>query len=380
MRLKFPSFWRSKLHFCNETQTTDEFQFSNGNQVSVDDEGWALLAPFGDSRYSLPTKNGVMTVIQRITKENATEMVNAFNSLTGKIHRWLKGSPIFLGHPDDTLSGHKYPVKEQMGMFRDLQVRDNGLYVRPIFNEKGAAVLDRPDKMYFSGRWPVRNTCMKDGMPVFEPINVTSIGITRNPNLPTEMLNDKQEIMDKAKLIALLAKLGTTLSNEATDEQITAAIEGIDTAKKTAETQFANEKAAKDAALAKVTEFETTIANERKAQSVELINERLTSGVITAAEKALWENRLANDFVNESAALKALQPKIKTASNPAVDGSRARNPEAAKSAGDKLIMLANSKREDFKKANPMASDSEVYRLAYNAACQENPALVEELNK
>lgn len=366
-----------RLYFCNDS--TSEQVFTNGNELSVGEDGFALLAPYGDSKYRIPSNGGFLTVIQRITKENAVEMVNAFNSLVGRVHRWMKGAPIYLGHPDDATTGHKYPVKDEMGMFADLQVRDNGLYVKPMFNSRGAAVLERPEKLFFSGRWPVKKTGDKDGMPVYEPTSVTSIGITRNPNLPTEMLNENPNIMDKSKLIALLAKSGITLSNESTDEQIFAELKKIGDAKVAADLQLANEKAEKEAALAKVKEAEVTLAKERNAHSITLINERITSGVITPAEKPLWENRLKTDFVNESKALLDLKPKIKTAGAPGVDGSRSRIPSETKVAGEQLIQFANAKMEEIRKANPNAPRSEIYRMAYAAAASENPALVTAIN-
>lgn len=365
-----------RLYFCNDSS---EQTFTNGNALSVGEDGFALLAPFGDSRYSIPIKGGFQTVVQRITKENAVEMVNAFNSAVGKAIRWVVGSPIFLGHPDDSVTGHKYPVKEPMGMFADLQVRENGLYVRPMFNEKGKNVLERPDKVFFSGRWPVKHIGEKDGMPVYEPTSVTSIGITRNPNLPTEMLNSSSNIMDKSKLIALLAKAGITLSNEATDEAILAEFDKLNAAKAAADLQLANEKQAKEAAEKRATELETTFANERKTQAATLIAEKLTEGAITAAEKPLWEKRLETNFVNEAPALRELKSKLKTSPNPAADGSRSRVPQAHKEAGEKLIQFANAKMEEVRKANPNALQSEVYRIAYAAAASENPALVEAIN-
>lgn len=371
------TFWR-RLYLCNDSQASEQI-FTNGNALSVGDDGYALLAPFGDSRYSIPTKEGVKVVIQRITKENATEMVNAFNSLVGKVHRWIKGAPIFLGHPDDSVTGHRYPVKEPMGMFSDLQVRENGLYVRPMFNEKGAQVLERPDKVFFSGRWPVKHTGEKDGMPVFEPTSVTSIGITRNPNLPTEMLNETPNIMDKSKLVALLATFASTLSNESTDEQILAELKKIGDAKTALDLQLANERHAKEAAEKKAKEVEEAFTNERKTQAAELIASKLTEGAITAAEKALWEKRLETNFVNEAPALRELKPKIKTSPNPAADGSRSRLPQANNEAGAKLIQFANAKLEEVRKANPNGSKSDHWREAYAAAEKENPALVEQLN-
>lgn len=357
----------------------EQMEFTNGNQVALGEDGFALLAPFGDSYYPLTIGGKTVTVVQRITKENATEMANAFKSVVGKVSRWLRGSPIYFGHPDDPQTGHKYPMKDQVGMFADLEVRENGLYVRPMFNEKGAQILEKPDKYYFSGRWPVKKTGVKDGMAVFEPINVTSIGMTRNPNLPTEMLNHKQDTMDRKQLIALLAKSGITLSNEATDDQIAAALDGFGAAKKTAETQLANERKTLETVNAELARVKSESEASRKAEITSLINERLVSGVITEAEKALWEGRLTHNFANESKALAELQPKLKTSQNRAVSGDRARNPQGNKEASKKLLQFANEAANEITKGNPKISPEEAYRLGFESAQKAHPELVNQLN-
>lgn len=358
----------------------DQMEFINGNQVALGDDGWALLAPFGDTAYPLKIGNRTETVIQRITKENATEMVNAFKSVVGKVNRWLRGSPIYLGHPDDPQTGHKYPVKDQVGMFADLEVRDNGLYVKPIFNSKGAEVLDKPEKYYFSGRWPVKLTGKRGDMAVYEPINVTSIGMTRNPNLPTEMLNTENDFMDRTKLIAVLAKAGITLSNEATDAQVEAAIESIGAAKLTAETTLANERKTIVDLNAELKTLKDQNEAARKSEIESLINERITSGVITEAEKSLWQSRLNANFVNEAPALKALQPKLKTQQNQNVSGDRARNPNTGDEAGAKLIQFANEAKAELLKAHPDMDVQAAWKQGYSTACAAHPELVADLTK
>lgn len=358
---------------------TEPMEFINGNQVALGDDGFALLAPFGDSIYPLKVGSKTENVVQRITRENATEMVNAFKSVVGKVSRWLRGSPIFLGHPDDPQQGHKYPVKDQVGMFADLEVRENGLYVRPMFNSKGAEVLDGPQKHYFSGRWPVKLTGQHNGMPVYEPINVTSIGMTPRPNLPTEMLNTETNIMEKTKLLGLLATLGLTLSNESTDEQILDGIKGIKTARDTVETELANERTAHTATKAALTQKDVELANARNTEIASLINERITTGAITEAEKPLWTKRLEVNFVNEAPALKALPSKLKTEPNPAASGNRARNPSSQNEAGAKLIQFANEQSVQLLKANPSMLPAEAYRLGYKAASESHPELVTQLS-
>lgn len=363
----------------SKLENSDSMQFSNGNQVSVSDDGWALLAPYGDSIYPLTHGGKTVEVIQRITKENATQMVNAFRSVVGRVTRWMRGSPIYLGHPDDPQTGHRYPVKDQIGMFADIEARDDGLYVRPMFNEKGHSVLEKPEKYYFSGRWPVKETGVVNGKRVYEPVNVTSIGVTRNPNLPTEMLNEDKNHMDKSKIIALLSKCGATLSNDATDEQVLSAVEGIHTAAKTLETTLANEKATLEKAQGELKAFKDAEQAARKVQIESLINERLASGAITEAEKALWQTRLETNFSNEADALKALPAKLKTEQNQDVNGNRNRNPDSVKEAGAKLIQLANERKEAVRKQNPNEqSEAQIFRIAYAHVEAENPTLVDTL--
>ena len=58
------------------------------NALSLDNEGWALLAPYGDSQYPIPDgKGGHTTVIQRITKASAQTMVDTWNSTLSRVKR-----------------------------------------------------------------------------------------------------------------------------------------------------------------------------------------------------------------------------------------------------------------------------------------------------
>ena len=63
------------ITFWNEAARTKR---RNGphlaNALNIDNEGWALLAPFGDSQYPIPmARGGHTTVIQRITKESGAD-------------------------------------------------------------------------------------------------------------------------------------------------------------------------------------------------------------------------------------------------------------------------------------------------------------------
>lgn len=367
------------LILCNDSQGEVFAQMANDSEFSIDDDGWALVAPFGDKKYPLEFE-GHKFVIQRLTKESAETIVNAFQSWVGKAKRFFRGAPMYVGHPDDPKDGHKYPHKDAVGVFRDLKVGDKGLYARPVFTDKGSTFLNGEAKLYPSVRWPVAQTGEKDGVPVFEPFNLTSIGMVRNPNLPTEMLNSKTEtIMEKNKLIALLATLGLTLTNEATDIEFANAFTDLSNRLKAAETETATLKTTAAELKTRAEAAELTIANDRKAKATELINERIKSGAITEAEKPLWEKRLQNDFVNEAPVLSALQSKIKTTANPGVTGDRSRTPSAIASTEAKIFNLVNERMSVIRKTGGV-DESQIYPTAYQQIATENPALIEALSK
>ena len=59
---------------------------------SVGDDGWGMVAPFGSWKGigAENTEGGVrrFKAVQRIDHESATELVNQFNSISGRITSW----------------------------------------------------------------------------------------------------------------------------------------------------------------------------------------------------------------------------------------------------------------------------------------------------
>lgn len=366
------------LILCNE-DPINQIELSNEKEFSLDGDGWAMVAPFGDRKY--PHSVGPKGyIIQRLTKESAQEVVNAFQSFVGQAKRFFRGAPMFVGHPDDPATGHQYPHKEPVGVFRDMKVGDDGLYVRPVFTDKGADFLNKEVKLFPSVRWPVKATGEKDGVPVYEPFNLTSIGMVRNPNLPTEMLNAKQEnnIMDKKLLIPLLGQLGLTLANDATDDVISNSVLTLANEVKTKAARITALEAEVTAVKTRADAAELTLANDRKEKASALIIERIKSGAITEAEKPLWEKRLEHDLVNESVALLALPGKIKTLENKDVSGARDRAVKSVNEAEGKILALVNTRQAELIATGKTAPDV-AYRIAYNQIQSENPALFDALS-
>lgn len=336
----------------------------SNEQLTIGEDGWALAAPYGDKVYNLTDgKGSTKQVIQRFTKKNADALVNSFSSLFGSVKRFFKGMPIYAGHPDDKILGHFYQDKAQKGIFNEMQAREDGLYVKPLFNDDGAALLNGEDKLFFSVRWAAKQTGTLDGKPVMEPFKMLSIGMTPTPNLATELLNS-QNIMDRKKIVALLASLGVALSNtEADDAAIEAAVTAHNTALANTATETANKL--KDAEK-KAQDAEAALANARKDFTKHVLDSRIKDGAITEAERQVWEGRLVANFTNELQALQGLSAKLKTEDNKNVDGSRRPSGDMAADAASKLVSLTNER---------MRKDHLTWIEARDLVNAENPELV-----
>lgn len=366
-----------KLYDLANDGRTECFVFCNAAALDIEDDGMALLAPFGDSHYQVDDGTGkTRTIIQRVTRENAPKIIEGFNGLFGKVKRWFKAATIYNGHPDHPDTSHLYPDKEPKGVFKDLEIRDKGIYFRPIFNERGVELINSSKKLFPSVRWNAAETGEKDGKKVLEPFNIVSVGLTPTPNLPTELMNDfgrgakLDTIMEKRLLIAALIAAGVKdLTNESTDIQITAVIADLGSRAATVPT-LTNERT-------QATSQVTTLSNERKTLIEHLVNEKQKAGGITEAENKVWVRRLTSDFANEWPDFSKLEgKKVKTESAAGVDGSRKTPIPEAASAGEKILALTNERMAKHPQYN--TNRSLAYTESYRAVLSENPALAEQI--
>lgn len=154
------------------------------------------------------------------------------------------------------------------------------------------------------------------------------------------------------KAIARLLGLPET----ATEEEINAAIGAALKAKADAEAQAKKADEEKQAA-------ETALEHERKARRGAILDRAVEDGRITAAERDVWDARLAHEksFDAECKALEALPAKLKTAPSAKAAGAR-----AAAAGRDQVLALAHEK---------MAADKSLdFSAAYQAVKAERPDL------
>src|SRR6267154_2365600 len=349
------------IFFANDNEKPD-FLFSN--EFSLESDGWGQLFKFGDfpGKAVIANGNGTVTsfdAIQRLDRDCADQMTANFYSIGNKIKRFIKGISIFNGHPDMPDAGNKYPDKAEKGLVVELQVRDNGLYCKPAFNNAGQELLNGSKKLFFSGRWSSDELAEEDGKRVFRPDSLKSVGMTPRPNLPVEQLNEKEQMETPPpkmkKIIVRLIALGITVANE--KATLTAQV----TAKDTIITNLTTERDS----------FKTSFGNERKARITGLLDGAVTDGRITAAERVTWATRLAveTSFAKEADAIVKLKPATKTQSLIIDVGSRKTtiaNAQDRQEAVRDLVALeiANTKCD--------------YNAAFTKVQKANPALFDAM--
>ena len=289
------------------------------NEISIAHDGWAQLAPFGDypGQALLREPDGSLkkfAAIQRLDRAAADLMVARFKSPWQRMKRYFTGCHIYAGHPDVPAFANEYPDKTPMGMIVDLQVRADGLYCKPVFTNEGSELVESKKLRAFSAYWSALEIGEQPGvdgrvLKLYRPDFLKSAGLTNHPNLPVHLLNEAQphttRTVKKQIVIDFLSSRGITLANEATDDQVAAALQQFGDRAAVAETTLA-------AGSFELESLRTELANERKFHLETLLEDALASGRITAAQRPEWAARLETDFANASAALAQLAPALKT--------------------------------------------------------------------
>ncbi|MGO8765775.1 MAG: hypothetical protein ACLQSR_11665, partial [Limisphaerales bacterium] len=175
------------------------------NEITIEEDGWAMIAPFGDypSEALLPTANGQLKrrrAIQRITPQSAAGMVTQFHNSRAGLKKFIRGCNIYVGHPDMPGLENRYPDKEPKGVFADMEVRGKGIYGLPVFTNEGMDLVEGRKLVNgqkvrgFSGRLidaAPDGQVLADGqqVPVFIPTRLASAGLTPYLHLPVEFFN-----------------------------------------------------------------------------------------------------------------------------------------------------------------------------------------------
>jgi hypothetical protein len=328
---------------ANEAGETEEPQLL-GNEFAPGQDGWVMLAPYGDFQHSQG--------IQRFTKEDAEGLCNEFNGLLGLPSRLL-GLPWYIGHPDHPKFKDRYPDTKAYGRIKGLQAREEGLFANVKWSAAGEDLIRSEAFHGHSVNW---GAVKRAG--VWRPVRIKSVGFTNEPNIPVTPVTLANEVEESMKQ-QMLEKLG--LPADATDEQILAAVDLANEAKQRAD-QAATEKATAEAAKL---EAETALANERKARIGLLLDGAIAAGKVTAADRSRWETDLEANFEAKAPELANAKPVMKTEATTKNLGQR----KEVSAASDKVVELVNER---------MAATGEEWTPAWAAVKREHPALFDQM--
>src|SRR5579863_160669 len=179
--------------FANTNPSPELITFTNA--LSLGDDGWAQLAPFGDfpGRALLRQPDGstkTFDAIQRLDRAAAEGMTSKFKSPWHRVKRFITGCHIYIGHPDVPAFANDYPDKTPKGMIVDLAVRNDGLYCKPVFTNEGSELIESKTCRALSGYWSAQQVGEENGKTIFRPDLLKSAGLTNHPNLPVHLMNE----------------------------------------------------------------------------------------------------------------------------------------------------------------------------------------------
>lgn len=290
---------------ANSQDRRDAIANAIGEPISSD--AWFKISPYGVFKGRTPGRE------QHFNAENAALMVSEFNSVRGKLGRLFRGAPVYRGHPD--VDPKQYPDDRRRGKIVELEARGDGLWGKAEWNSLGQENVDQGYWLYPSPYWDAPG-----GQKQFTPDRLISVGLTNTPRIvtsePIANSDDDNQLMDRQQLIAALG-----LPDEATDEEILAAIkalqdnadtpegkaklEEVENSLKTAESERESAENAKDTA-------ETALKDVRKAYANSLIDAAVSDSRIAEADREEQENAFAADFDAAEKALKAMKPTLNT--------------------------------------------------------------------
>jgi len=359
--------------FANERSGERELcSLPNEFVPSSGGDGWVCLSPYGRWDHKKGTQ-----VFSRIQAE---EICNEFQSLLNTPRRWL-GIPWYIGHPDHPDFADKYTDTRAYGRIKALEAREEGLFANVKWSPEGEKLIESEAYHGHSVNW----SCEKVGN-IWFPRRLKSVGFTNDPNIPCEpvtLANEKEFML----LQQLIEKLG--LGAEATEEDV---LRTVDETLK-AVTEYKQAKTDHEAAREKIVEKEkelqkaydesreasedlaeaekqleetkTCLSNERAARADMAVEQLITAGKITAADKDATRAALVADFDAKYTDLANAKPGLKTT---AATGDLGKRKEGA-SAKDAFVELVNER---------MAKRGESWELAWQKAKKEHKELFDQI--
>ncbi|MGA2749120.1 MAG: phage protease [Verrucomicrobiota bacterium] len=373
----------------------------------LDEEGWALIAPFGEHpKTRLVKKNGAIheeKFIQVLDNESADQLLSRENSLFRRIRRAVVGIPVYKGHPDlrdyapETVGAAV--SREIIGAIDRVRKSGRGLEAHFVLTPDGADAVEKEGHKYPSALWYVQPVGRRGEAVLARPFKLLSAGLTRHPNISgvESLANAKgagieTEKEPDMKLIAgwLLAQ-GAVLANadSPTETQVLEALQKLHTSKAGEVSALGNEKSTltgqitaltneKAALTAKVTTLEnegvnlkSQISDLKSSRAAAVVDLAIARGKLTVAERSARIEALHNagDFEASASALLASATRFKTMGS-AESGKMLSNQGAGGDPREEYCAAVEQHMKETGATDPIK--------AHHAVMKKNPSLADKL--
>jgi hypothetical protein len=381
------------------------------NEAALDQDGWALIAPFGEHpKTRFVKKNGIMqreVFIQVLDHQSADQLLARENSLFRRIRRAVVGIPVYKGHPDlgdyspETAAGGA--KKEIIGTIDKVRKTERGLEAHFVLTPAGADAVEREGCKYPSALWYVQPAGRRGGAVLARPFKLLSAGLTAHPNIsgveslanarhagPTQDPPPTQE--PDMKLIAgwLLAN-GATLANadSPAESEVLAALQKLHASAAGGAAALGNENftltsenADLKARLSNLQSNAAALENEngalksqaavnRSRRAAAVVDLAIARGKLAVSERPARLLSLENsaDFEREAAVLLDSAARFKTASS-AESGKILSNHGATGDAREEYCAAVERHMKDTGETDPVK--------AHHSVMQNHPGLAEKL--
>ncbi|MGO8698567.1 MAG: phage protease [Limisphaerales bacterium] len=371
------------------------------NEAALDEDGWALIAPFGEHpKTRLVRRNGALReekFIQVLDNESADQLLSRENSLFRRLRRALVGIPVYKGHPDLRDYEPETPGaadrKEIIGAIDQVRKTARGLEGHFVLTPAGADAVEKEGCKYPSALWYVMPVARRGDAVLARPFKLLSAGLTAHPNISgVESLANARGAERKErtkepdmKLITgwLLANGVAVAGGDApTETQVVEALQKFHTAKAGELTALGNEKAALAGTQAELKSQSTVLENENAALKARVAGERqgraaavadlaIARGKATVAERATKIQALENaaDFERETSALLGSATKFKTTGN-AESGKVLANHGLGSDPREEYCAAVEQHMKESGETDPIKS--------HHAVMKKDPGLAEKL--
>ena len=378
----------------------------------MDDDGWALIAPFGEHpKTRVVKKNGAMHrehFIQVLDHQSADQLLSRENSLFRRIRRAVVGIPVYKGHPDlgdfspETVGGGA--KKEIIGAIDKVRKTERGLEAHFVLTPAGADAVERQGCKYPSALWFVQPVGRRGGAVLARPFKLLSAGLTAHPNIsgveslanarhagPTTQELNKTKEPDMKLIAGWLLAHGAILANadSPAESEVLAALQklhasaagetaalGNENAALTDEntdlkSQISNLQSGATALDNETKDLKSQISHLKSQRAASVVDLAIARGKLAVSERPIRLQALANsaDFDRDAAALLDSAARFKTTGS-SESGKILSNHGATGDAREEYCAAVERHMKETGETDPVR--------AHHAVMQHHPGLAEKL--